>query len=137
MQFDMNADPSTLRRWLDNPTGISGWWSDKIEGSAGKVGDTFSVYFPSSPVVFQLKVTSASPERIEWHIPESPPWWQGTTIRFDLTKAEGGGTQLLFSHRDFDPENPIIQVITPAWAQFLLNLRAVSESGKPNPAVVN
>lgn len=45
---------------------------------------------------------------------------------------DGHGSCLLFSHRDFDPDNPVIPVITPAWAQFLLNLKAVAESGRAN-----
>ena len=43
MQFDVDAEPNAVRHWLDNPKGISGWWSDKIEGSSGKVGDSFNV----------------------------------------------------------------------------------------------
>jgi hypothetical protein len=135
-QFDISATPAEVRRWLDSPQGIAGWWSDRIQGAAAGKGDRFEVRFPTTEVVFQLEVTEASPERIEWHIAENPPWWKGTTIRFDLA-GEGNGTRLLFSHRDFDPANPIIPVITPAWMQFLYNLQSVAESGQPHPAVVN
>lgn len=135
-QFEIATSAAEVRRWLDNPEGIAGWWSDSVKGAASKEGDRFEVRFPSTDVVFELTVTGASPERIEWHIAENPPWWRGTTVRFDLTK-EGEGTRVLFSHRDFDPDNPVIPVITPAWMQFLFNLKAVAESGKPNPAVVN
>lgn len=138
MQFDIDAETGAVRRWLDRSEGIAGWWSNKIEGSAGKVGDLFDVHFPTSPIAFQLKVTELGTKRIEWHVPENPPWWKGTTIRFDLAQDEKAtGTRLLFSHRGFDPDDPIIPAITPAWAQFLFNLKAVSESGKPNPAVMN
>jgi hypothetical protein len=44
---------------------------------------------------------------------------------------------MLFTHGGFNPDDPIIQAITPAWVRFLDNLVAVAESGKPNPAVVN
>lgn len=135
-QFDIATSSAELRKWLDNPEGIAGWWSDSVKGAASKRGDRFEVRFPSTDVAFELAVTDVSPERIEWHIAENPPWWRGTTVRFDLTE-EGEGTRLQFSHRDFDPDNPVIPVITPAWMQFLFNLKAVAESGKPNPAVVN
>ena len=82
-------------------------------------------------------MTSNSAQLVEWRIDKNPPWWQGTTIRFELSESEDGRTQMLFTHAGFSPEDPIIQVITPAWVRFLDNLVAVAESGKPNPAVVN
>lgn len=136
-QFEAVCPSSELRRWLDSPNGIAGWWSDKVEGAAGRVGDTFHVTFPTSPVVFDLEVMAISDRAVEWHIPQNPPWWQGTTIRFELSDANAGKTQMLFTHSGFDPDDPIIQVITPAWVRFLDNLVAVAESGKANPAVVN
>ena len=135
-QFTAQCAPEDVRRWLDNPTGIAGWWSDKVEGAAGAVGDRFEVTFPTSPVVFELFVDEQSDERIEWHVPENPPWWRGTHIAFDLA-VDGGQTTLLFTHRGFEPDDPIIEVITPAWVRFLDNLVAVAESRVPNPAVVN
>jgi hypothetical protein len=74
---------------------------------------------------------------VEWRVDQNPPWWQGTTIRFELSASEDGRTQMLFTHGGFRPEDPIIQAITPAWVRFLDNLVAVAESGTPNPAVVN
>ena len=136
-QLDVARAPAEVKRWLDNPEGIAGWWSDKVEGSAAAPGDRFHVTFPTSPVVFDLDVTSSSDQLVEWHIDKNPPWWQGTTIRFELSESENGRTQMLFTHGGFSPEDPIIQAITPAWVRFLDNLVAVAESGKPNPAVVN
>jgi len=135
-QFEFDAQGSSVRRWLNNPSGIAGWWSDKVEGAAGAKDDEFHVTFPTSPVVFDLKFTSISDRLIEWHIAENPPWWKGTTISFALSETDGK-TQLLFTHRGFEPDDPIIEVITPAWVRFLDNLVAVANSGHPNPAVVN
>jgi len=136
-QFEASCTPRQLRAWLDNPAGIAGWWSDKVEGDADAVGDTFQVTFPTSPVVFELEVHSISENGVEWHVPQNPPWWKGTTIAFELSAANGSGTRLLFTHSGFDSDDPIIQVITPAWVRFLDNLVAVAESGEANPVVVN
>lgn len=125
-----------MRRWLESPIGIAGWWSDKVEGAAASVGDRFRVSFPSTPVVFELVVAVQSPEKIEWHVPECPPWWKGTHIDFELS-GDGPETTLLFTHRGFDPDDPIIQVITPAWVRFLDSLVARGRVGRANPAVVN
>lgn len=134
--FEAACSLTKVKRWLDSPEGISGWWSDQVEGEASRKGDEFHVRFPSSPVVFDLVVNESSDNAVEWSVPASPPWWKGTTIRFDLT-ADGDKTKLAFSHGGFDPSDPIIAVITPAWVRFLDNLVAVAESGQANPAVVN
>ncbi|HJQ77926.1 MAG TPA: SRPBCC domain-containing protein [Acidimicrobiia bacterium] len=135
-QLSARCPQDEVRRWLDSPAGIAGWWSDRVEGAAASVGDRFRVSFPTTPVVFELVVEETSDQLIDWHVPESPPWWKGTHIVFELSSGDGE-TTLLFTHRGFDPEDPIIQVITPAWVRFLDNLVAVAESGKPRPAVVN
>ena len=136
-QFETSCPPQQLKDWLDSPAGIAGWWSDKVVGAASAVGDTFHVTFPTSPVVFGLEVTSIAEDGVEWHVAENPPWWKGTTIGFELSPANDSGARLLFTHSGFDSDDPIIQVITPAWVRFLDNLVAVAESGRANPAVVN
>ncbi|MGH8928638.1 MAG: SRPBCC domain-containing protein [Acidimicrobiia bacterium] len=135
-QFEAGCSPSQLKDWLDNTNGIAGWWSDGVTGDAGSVGDQFHVKFPTSPVVFDLRVTEMRDEAVEWHIDENPPWWKDTTIRFDLSPAENG-TRLLFTHTGFQPDDPIIAVITPAWVRFLDNLVKVGETGRANAAVRN
>lgn len=135
-QFEASCPPAAVMKWLNTPEGIAGWWSDKVEGSAGSPGDEFHVSFPTSPVVFDLAVREASDEAVEWHVAESPPWWKDTTIRFELS-ATDEATTLLFTHGGFDPDDPIIPVITPAWVRFLDNLVSVAEADAPSPAVVN
>ena len=135
-QFNTEATTSEVMRWLQDTGGIAGWWSDTVEGSASVVGDEFTVRFPDTEVPFQLEVTESEDGVVEWHVPETPPWWQGTKIRFEVSDAEGGAS-LLFSHAGFDPDDQIIPVITPAWVRFLDNLVAVAESGDANPAVRN
>jgi hypothetical protein len=136
-RFEAQAAPADVKRWLDNAEGIAGWWSDKVIGSAGTVGDSFEVSFPSTPVAFGLDVMRMDDDTIEWHVPENPAWWKGSTIGFHLDAADGGGTSMLFAHAGFSEGDPIIEIITPAWIRYLDNLIAVAESGTPNPAVTN
>jgi hypothetical protein len=136
-QLEASCSPKQLKAWLDNSAGIAGWWSDKVEGDASAVGDTFHVTFPTSPVVFELEVQSISEDGVEWYVAQNPPWWKETTIGFELSPANDSGARMVFTHSGFDSDDPIIQVITPAWVRFLDNLVAVAESGRANPAVVN
>lgn len=137
-RFETGASRADVMKWIVDVEGIAGWWSDVVTGSASSDGDEFHVTFPTTDVVFDLLVTEVTDRTVEWHVSESPPWWKGTTIRFELGDGlEGEGTSLLFTHRGFEPDDPVIAVITPAWVGFLNNLIAVSESGEPAPAVVN
>ncbi|MGH8950082.1 MAG: SRPBCC domain-containing protein [Acidimicrobiia bacterium] len=136
-RFEADRSTGEVMKWLDNTEGIAGWWSDRVEGEAGSAGDEFHVSFPTTPVSFDLEVRTASETDVEWHVPESPPWWKGTTIRFQLTAKDDGKTDLLFTHSGFEPDDPIIEVVNPAWVRFLDNLVKVAESGRPHPAVVN
>lgn len=136
-RFEATCPPADVKKWLDEPAGIAGWWSDRVRGAAAAVGDSFTVEFPTTPVAFELEVTENSDRAVEWHVPESPPWWRGTSIRFDLADSDTGGTNLLFTHGGFDPTDEIIAVITPAWVRFVDNLVAVAETGEARPAVVN
>lgn len=135
--FEARCPAADVMRWLDTPAGIAGWWSDRVEGSADSVGDEFEVRFPTTPVVFGLAVTARASHVAEWHVAENPPWWKGTTIRFELNDRSDGSTTIGFSHRGFETDAPILAAITPAWVRFVDNLVAVSESGVANPAVMN
>lgn len=41
--------------WLNRSTGIAGWWSDTIGGSASAVGDAVRLSFPTTEVPFDLR----------------------------------------------------------------------------------
>lgn len=135
-RFETGVPRDQVLKWLMSIDGISGWWSDRVWGSAGSVGDEFHVEFPTTDVVFDLVVEDASDGLVVWHVPESPPWWQGTSIRFEVEESEEGSS-LLFTHGEFDSEDPIVAVITPAWVGFVNRLMEVARSGERNPAIVN
>ena len=129
MAYDIDAGRSSVLAALDNTAGIASWWNDQIEGAASAEGDKFVLTFEDSPAPFELQVTTLTDQRVEWFVAENPPWWAGTTIRFDIGHdPESDATKLLFEHRDFDADNPIIPIITPAWAEFVAGLKRMVET---------
>ena len=136
-RFESDSDPENVLKWLIDARGIAGWWSDTVEGDASEVGDRFVVRFPTTDVPFQLEVVDKGDGAVQWHVPESPPWWKGTDIRFEVGTAPDGSTSVLFVHSGFDANDPIIEVITPAWVGFVNNLIEVARNDSPNPVVVN
>ena len=130
MLIGVDADKTAVRRRLTSVEGIASWWSSKVEGSAGAEGNAFGVSFPDVPVPFGFTVTELSENRVDWLVGDMPPPWAGTTIRFDLSDdPETGGTSVRFEHRDFDPDSEAIAIVTPAWANIMMRLKANVEEG--------
>lgn len=129
MQFDIDAEPDAVLRALTTADGVEGWWSRPVEGSPGEDGAEFRISFPDVPQPFAFAVERDG-RSVAWTTRDFPPWWAGTTIRWRVDDAEEGtGTRLHFTHEGFDPDNGIIPVITPAWAQFILGLKERAEKG--------
>jgi uncharacterized protein YndB with AHSA1/START domain len=128
MQFDINADRKTTHRALSTQEGIRSWWSVKTDGPTD---GGLRVSFPDVPQPFEFSVSRDDADRVEWVTGEFPPWWVGTSIRWDLTdNPDATGTRLLFRHGGYDPDNPVIPIVTPAWAQIILRLKGYAETGQ-------
>jgi uncharacterized protein YndB with AHSA1/START domain len=137
MQFDIEADRETVHRALATEEGIRSWWSKRTDGPSpgdGSAGPQLRVSFPDVPQPFEFSVARDDTTQVEWVTGGFPPWWAGTTIRWDLAdNPDKPGTRLLFSHRDYAPDNPVIPIVTPAWAQIIGRLKAYAETGVAQP----
>jgi uncharacterized protein YndB with AHSA1/START domain len=136
MHVDIAADGETVHRALSTQDGIRSWWSSRTSGPDGS--KHLEVSFPDAPRPFDFTVTRDDDEQVEWRTGGFPPPWAGTSIRWDLSDvpsdaAPGTTTRLLLSHRDFDPDNPVIPGVTPVWAQIILRLKSYAETGRPDP----
>jgi uncharacterized protein YndB with AHSA1/START domain len=115
MQFDIDADPATVHEALTTEEGIRAWWTTHADIEDGRLETSF----PDTTQPFEFSVRNGE-ERVEWVTGGFPPWWAGTTIRWVVEPdPDKPGTRLHFSHRDYDPDNPVIAIITPAWAQII------------------
>lgn len=131
MQFDIDASPETVGRTLTTADGIAGWWTTRatLGGEDGRL----RVSFPDVDQPFEFEVRRGD-GRVEWITGSFPPWWAGTTIRWDVaSNPDGPGTRLQFEHRDYEADNPVIPIVTPAWAQIILRLKAYAETGRAQP----
>jgi uncharacterized protein YndB with AHSA1/START domain len=131
MQFDIEANRETVLKALSTQEDIASWWSVKTEGP--KDGQ-LRVSFPDVPQPFEFTVAREDSQRVEWVTGAFPPWWADTSIRWDLSdNPDRAGTRLLFSHRGYAPDNPVIPIVTPAWAQIVLRLKGYAETGQRQP----
>ena len=134
MQFDIDADTDAVLDALATEQGVASWWSDATSGSPGQHGGEFRVSFPDVPQPFEFAVRRDGEHALAWDTQLFPPWWAGTTIGWDVgDNPEGPGTRLQFVHGGYEPDNPVIPIVTPAWAQIILRLKRYAETGSPNP----
>jgi hypothetical protein len=134
MRFDITADARTVEEAVSTRAGIAAWWSNHTElVVGGSDHGRLLVSFVDVPRPFEFELRT-SRARVEYVTGGFPPWWAGTTVRFDIApNPEGEGTRLDFSHRDYAPDNAVIPIVTPAWAQILLRLKGYAETGEPQP----
>ena len=131
MQFDIDADRQTVHRALSTEEGVRGWWSVK---TVGPTDGQLRVSFPDVPQPFEFTVSRDDPDGVDWVTGGFPPWWAGTSIRWDLTESpDAAGTRLRFSHDGYAADNPVIPIVTPAWAQIILRLKGYAETGQRQP----
>ena len=130
MQFDIGAEPSAVADALRTQDGIRAWWSKRADGpSDGQL----RVSFPDRTEPFEFSVRDGA-DHVDWVTGAYPPWWAGTTVSWDVgPNPEAPGTRLQFVHGGYDSDNPVIPIVTPAWAQIILRLKAYAESGRPQP----
>lgn len=131
MQLDVDADPATVREALDTEQGIASWWTTgtRLDDARHRLQTSF----PDVPQPFEFAV-DARPTVIRWVTGGFPPWWAGTTVSWALEpNPERPGTRVQFVHGGYEPDNPVIPIVTLAWAQILLRLKGYVETGNPQP----
>ena len=136
-QLDVGADRETVHRALTTEAGVNGWWTDRAV-VPGTVGDRLELTFPDVPQPFELELASSSEDRVEWRAGSFPPWWQGTAVRWELgDNPDGDGTRVVMTHAGFDPDNPVVGIVTMGWGEILAHLRGFAEDGRPQPYFTN
>jgi hypothetical protein len=98
---------------------VNAWWTASFEGSAHRPGDTFTVRFGDTFVVFE--VAQHAEDRIVWHVKESLlPWlrdkseWTDTDVVWQLT-ARGGETMVQMTHEGLVPSVECYSTCERGW----------------------
>ena len=116
--LDVTGTPDEVFEALTTTAGVTSWWAT-AGGNASSGGD-LELRFGEHVVRF--RVTAADrPTRVSWQTVDCDvlPDWVGTTIVFDLSPTEAGGTTVRFRHAGLVPELPCYDRCSNDWGHFL------------------
>jgi uncharacterized protein YndB with AHSA1/START domain len=127
------ADANAAYTALTTHDGITGWWTSRVTGSGGSVGDTLAMSFPDAPMTWDMRVATVDlPTRVEWDCTGGPPGWPGTRVGWHL-QATDSGVVVRLDHTGFAEVDDMFRIVTVGWAQMLLSLRDYLASGVRKP----
>jgi uncharacterized protein YndB with AHSA1/START domain len=136
-QLDVAADRAAVQRALTTESGVKGWWTDQAT-MPDAAGGRLELTFPQVPQPFDLELAEASDERVVWQAGSFPPFWEGTTIQWEVAdNPEGEGTRIVMTHAGWDPDNDAVGRVTQGWGEILSHLRGFAETGRPDPYFKN
>ncbi|HVA89775.1 MAG TPA: SRPBCC domain-containing protein [Chloroflexota bacterium] len=130
MSFKSSAD--AVFDALTTPSGLANWWT-KVSGS-GLEGGELRFMFGDDPL--SMRVDKAErPSVVRWTALafEPLPDWEGTTISFDVSPNEHGGSRLHFQHTGMTPRLECFNTCSKGWEQYLASLVDYVDSGQGNP----
>lgn len=112
--------PVSANEAYDKIAHVSEWWAKNFEGSARKLGDTFTVRFGETFVNF--KISEAVPDsKIVWEVANcSLPWlqdkteWNGTSVAWEISPSNGT-TTVTITHRGLVPGAECYSVCEKGW----------------------
>jgi len=124
--FDALTTPSSLVRWWTSWTTISG---------SGLAGGELTFVFGDDRLVMRVD-QAERPSVVRWTALasfEPVQDWVGTTISFDVSPTETGGSRLHFRHRGLTPRLECFNTCRKGWEQYLPSLVDYVDSGQGNP----
>ena len=115
---------------LSTIDGLSGWWTQKVNGDPN-LGGAVQFYFGGSEPSAVMEIIELTPnQHVAWRCVQGPEEWVGTNLTFDLKSSDADGeTVLLFSHANWREPVEFMSHCSTKWGYFLLGLKTWLEGG--------
>jgi hypothetical protein len=135
--FSVDQTPEEVFRAINN---VRGWWSEDIEGDAGKADGEFTYRYQDVHRC-RIKVTElVAGARVAWRVQDNyfgftrdKGEWKDTEIHFEIT-ARDGKTEIRFTHVGLVPGYECFDVCSNSWDFYLYtSLRALIRTGRGLP----
>jgi uncharacterized protein YndB with AHSA1/START domain len=117
---------------LTTLSSLASWWMP-VSGS-GMDGGELTFVFGEGSVVMRVD-KAVRPATVTWTslacglLPE----WVGTTISFEISQGEQGGSGLQFRHAGLTPQLECYDLCSLGWRTYLASLVGYVDSGKGHP----
>jgi uncharacterized protein YndB with AHSA1/START domain len=115
---NFNATPDAVFEAITSTAAISEWWV-KATGAA-TAGGELVVWFGDTRLNIDVEAAERA-SRVHWAVRncEIEPTWDGTSIIFDLSPGDAGGTRLDFRHQGLTPQLECFEMCSSGWVQAL------------------
>ncbi len=116
------------------------WWTEKMEGSADKLNDVFTVHFDKTYKIIKV-VELLLNKKITWEILDSfidiPEFknkseWSGTRISWEIT-ANDDSTDLVLTHHGLNQSLECYEVCNNGWISFMESFHDFLTTGMGTP----
>lgn len=125
------ASPAEVYSALTTVDGLAGWWAEKTEGTADRIGGLLQFRFDAGG--FDISVLELEAERrVLWEVVEGPAEWVGTRIDWELHQ-DGEYVIVLFRHLGWREPVEFMHHCSTKWALFLMSLKSLVETGQGAP----
>ena len=139
LRLSVDQSPEEAFNAVNN---VRDWWSQEIEGSTDKLGESFTYRYRDAHRCTLKLVELVPNKRVVWlvvdnyfNFTEDESEWKGTKVIFDISR-KGDKTEIHFTHEGLVPEYECFNVCSNAWGTYINgNLRSLIATGKghPNP----
>ncbi len=120
--------------------GLNGWWTTGTTGNpnkGGKLRFEFDNGLYHIMQVSDLRRNKFAAWKCQESVFASGKEWIGTRVTFKLSRDKGGSTAVNFEHSGWRKASDFYGRCNFHWAQFMVSLRSLCETGKGDPYVVD
>jgi uncharacterized protein YndB with AHSA1/START domain len=118
---------------LTTPANLTNWWT-RASGS-GATGGELTFFFGDSQAVMRVDNAERA-SNVKWKVLlcEPLPDWEGTTLNFELSPDESGGSVVRFRHAGL-AQLECFDQCSSAWTHYLGSLVDFVDTGQGDPMV--
>ena len=128
------SSPDAVYDALTTPSGLAGWWCPDVSGSGLEGGELTFRFGDTGQVVMRVD-KAKQPSAVRWTTLASEPLpdWVGTTLSFDVSPENNGGSRLHFRHSGLTPQLECFDFCSTSWKGYLASLASYLYTGKGSP----
>jgi uncharacterized protein YndB with AHSA1/START domain len=126
------SPPDAVFDALTTPASLTGWWMDA--SGSGLDGGALTFRWGAEGALV-MRVDTAEPAKlVEWTTLASEPVddWVGTTVRFEISATETGGSRLAFRHIGLTQQLECFDMCRQGWDHYLPSLVGYVDRGQGN-----